>query len=70
MKIGPRYGQGESKAAEDRLGQVVMDLAITSKEADNILKKVKANEIKNLNNEVTMEEMDKAVREAIRSAGI
>ena len=41
-----------------------MELAKTSKVADDILKKVKLGESKTMSNEVTIEEMDKSVREA------
>ena len=41
-----------------------MSLAQTSKNADNILKQVKLAENRNMNNEVTIEELDKNLKEA------
>ncbi len=43
-------------------------LAVTSKEADNILKKVKIFESKCMNNEVTIEEFDKNLRQTTKMA--
>merc|ERR1712203_470271 len=43
-------------------------LATTSKEADNILKKVKAVESTCMNNEVTLEELDKNLRASTKMA--
>lgn len=54
----------ESNKSEQQLGVVTLDLAKTSKVADGILKKVKSGESKCMSNEVTIEEKDKAVREA------
>ena len=49
----------ESKKAEQSLADTVTKLALSSKEADGILKKVKVFESKCMNNEVTLEELDK-----------
>merc|ERR1712122_142672 len=49
----------EAKKSEENLAGTVTKLATTSKEADNILKKVKAVESTCMNNEVTLEELDK-----------
>jgi chromosome segregation ATPase len=46
----------------------VTKLAVTSKEADNILKKVKIFESKCMNNEVTIEEFDKNLRQTTKMA--
>merc|ERR1712038_1717434 len=46
----------EDKKSEENLAGTVTKLATTSKEADNILKKVKAVESTCMNNEVTLEE--------------
>merc|ERR1712158_75339 len=52
----------EAKKSEENLAGTVTKLATTSKEADNILKKVKAVESTCMNNEVTLEELDKNSR--------
>merc|ERR1712130_971077 len=52
----------EAKKSEENLAGTVTKLATTSKEADNILKKVKAVESTCMNNEVTLEELDKNLR--------
>ena len=46
--------------------RTVTKLAISSKEADEILKKVKVVESKCMNNEVTLEELDKNLRQTIK----
>ncbi len=56
----------EAKEADIKVGEVVKDLALKSKEADVILKKVRYFESKNMNNEVAMEELEKDLREANR----
>merc|ERR1712039_818491 len=48
--------------SEENLAGTVTKLATTSKEADNILKKVKAVESTCMNNEVTLEELDELKR--------
>lgn len=54
----------ESKDADTRMGETVKNLAFTSKEADTILKKVRYFESKNMNNEMTIEDQEKDLREA------
>merc|ERR1712048_959619 len=46
----------------------VTKLAISSKEADDVLKKVKVVESKCMNNEVTLEELDKNLRQTTKMA--
>jgi chromosome segregation ATPase len=53
----------EAKKADTSLADTVTKLAIQSKEADAILKKVKYYENKNMNSEVEVEEGDKNLRE-------
>ena len=52
----------EAKKAETNLANTVTKLAISSKEADEVLKKVKVVESKCMSNEVTLEELDKGLR--------
>merc|ERR1711997_1214017 len=56
----------EAKKAETTLATTVTKLAISSKEADDVLKKVKVVESKCMNNEVTLEELDKNLRQTIK----
>merc|ERR1719245_2368967 len=58
----------EAKKAEENLAGTVTKLATCSKEADNILKKVKIVENKCMNNEVTIEEYDKNLRQTTKMA--
>ena len=58
----------ESKKSEESLANTVTKLAITSKDADNILKKVKVFESKCMNNEVSIEEYDKNLRQTTKMA--
>merc|ERR1711902_116570 len=58
----------EEKKSEENLAGTVTKLATTSKEADNILKKVKAVESTCMNNEVTLEELDKNLRASTKMA--
>merc|ERR1712112_176613 len=53
----------EAKKSEITLADTVTKLALSSKEADGILKKVKVFESKCMNNEVTLEELDKNLRQ-------
>merc|ERR1711971_916594 len=53
----------EAKKSEVGLADTVTKLALSSKEADGILKKVKVFESKCMNNEVTLEELDKNLRQ-------
>merc|ERR1712001_485919 len=58
----------EAKKSEENLAGTVTKLATTSKEADNILKKVKAVESTCMNNEVPLEELDKNLRASPKMA--
>merc|ERR1712098_231791 len=58
----------EAKKAEMTLANTVTKLAISSKEADDVLKKVKVVESKCMNNEVTLEELDKNLRQTTKMA--
>lgn len=58
----------EDKKAADTLCNTVTKLAITSKNADQILKGSKGVENTCLNNEVTLEELDKNLRSTIKMA--
>merc|ERR1712218_423904 len=58
----------EDKKSEENLAGTVTKLATTPKEADNILKKVKAVESTCMNNEVTLEELDKNLRASTKMA--
>merc|ERR1711994_953138 len=52
----------ESKKAEVNLANTVTKLALSSKQADEVLKKVKVVESKCMNNEVTLEKLDELTR--------
>merc|ERR1711881_773661 len=58
----------EAKKSEENLAGTVTKLATTSKEADGILKKVKVFESKCMNNEVSIEEYDKNLRQTTKMA--
>merc|ERR1712152_134618 len=58
----------EDKKSADNLCNTITKLAITSKNADQILKAVKVVENTCLNNEVTVEELDKNLRATIKMA--
>merc|ERR1711892_401877 len=58
----------ESKKAEITLANTVTKLAVSSKQADDVLKKVKVVESKYMNNEVTLEELDKNLRQTTKMA--
>eukprot|EP00092_Neocalanus_flemingeri_P025805 GFUD01027971.1.p1 GENE.GFUD01027971.1~~GFUD01027971.1.p1 ORF type:complete len:286 (-),score=118.53 GFUD01027971.1:359-1216(-) len=58
----------EDKKSADTLCNTITKLAITSKSADNVLKAVKIVESTCLNNEVTIEELDKNLRATIKMA--
>merc|ERR1712215_322243 len=61
-------GEEESKKAEVNLANTVTKLALSSKQADEVLKKVKVVESKCMNNEVTIEELDKTLRQTTKMA--
>merc|ERR1719492_65271 len=54
--------------AAEQLCQTVTKLAMTSKAADNVLKTIKVVENTCLNNEVTIEELDKNLRATVKMA--
>merc|ERR1712176_715785 len=58
----------EAKKADSNLAETVTKLALASKEADVILKKVKYFENKSMNSEVEIEEADKNLRETTKMA--
>jgi len=58
----------EDKKSADNLCNTVTKLAVTSKSADNVLKAVKVVESTCMNNEVTIEELDKNLRATIKMA--
>merc|ERR1712066_219024 len=58
----------ESKKAEVNLANTVTKLALSSKQADDVLKKVKVVGSKCMNNEVTIEELDKNLRQTTKTA--
>jgi len=58
----------ETTKADNSLADTITKLALTSKEADGILKKVKYFENKTMNNEVEIEEGDKNLRETQKMA--
>merc|ERR1712088_1161666 len=61
-------GEEEAKKADSSLADTVTKLALASKEADGILKKVKYFESKTMNSEVEIEEADKNLRETTKMA--
>jgi len=58
----------EDKKAAEQLCATVTKLAMTSKAADNVLKTIKVVENTCLNNEVTIEELDKNLRATVKMA--
>merc|ERR1712055_209270 len=58
----------ESKKSEQTLADTVIKLALSSKDADVILKKVKFIENKCMNNEVTLEELDNMLKQTNKMA--
>lgn len=58
----------EAKKSEQNLADTVTKLAVTSKDADNILKAVKVVESKCSNNEVVIEDLDKNLRSTTKMA--
>merc|ERR1711939_462380 len=56
----------EDKKSADTLCNTVTKLALTSKAADNVLKSVKVVESTCMNNEVTLEELDKNLRSTVK----
>jgi len=58
----------EDKKSADTLCNTITKLALTSKAADNVLKAVKVVETTCMNNEVTIEELDKNLRATMKMA--
>merc|ERR1711973_1061732 len=58
----------EDKKSAETLCNTITKLALTSKSADNVLKAVKVVESTCMNNEVTIEELDKNLRATIKMA--
>merc|ERR1711936_121736 len=58
----------EDKKSAEQLCQTITKLALTSKAADNVMKTIKVVENTCLNNEVTVEELDKNLRATIKMA--
>merc|ERR1711894_689854 len=58
----------EDKKAAEQLCATITKLALTSKAADNVLKTIKVVENTCLNNEVTIEELDKNLRATVKMA--
>merc|ERR1712134_198599 len=58
----------EDKKSADTLCNTITKLALTSKAADNVLKAVKVVESTCMNNEVTIEELDKNLRATVKMA--
>merc|ERR1712034_52612 len=58
----------EDKKSADTLCNTITKLALTSKSADNVLKALKVVESTCMNNEVTIEELDKNLRATIKMA--
>merc|ERR1711872_550825 len=59
----------ESNKSEQTLAVTVIKLALSSKDADGILKKVKFVESKCMNNEVALEELDNMLKQTNKMAG-
>merc|ERR1712013_772875 len=58
----------EDKKSAENLCGTITKLAVTSKQADNVLKAMKVVESTCMNNEVTIEELDKNLRATIKMA--
>jgi len=58
----------ENKKSEQTLADTVIKLALVSKDADSILKRVKTVESKCMNNEVTLEELDNMLKQTNKMA--
>merc|ERR1711874_272868 len=58
----------EDKKSAEQLCATVTKLALSSKSADNVMKTIKVVENTCLNNEVTIEELDKSLRQTIKMA--
>merc|ERR1711936_278471 len=58
----------EDKKSAEQLCQTITKLALTSKAADNVMKTIKVVENTCMNNEVTLEELDKNLRQTTKMA--
>merc|ERR1712088_345 len=58
----------EDKKSAEQLCQTITKLVLTSKAADNVMKTIKVVENTCLNNEVTIEELDKNLRATVKMA--
>merc|ERR1712192_387759 len=58
----------EDKKSAEQLCQTITKLALTSKAADDVMKTIKVVENTCLNNEVTIEELDKNLRATVKMA--
>merc|ERR1711913_176718 len=58
----------EDKKSAEQLCQTITKLALSSKAADNVMKAIKVVENTCLNNEVTIEELDKNLRTTTKMA--
>merc|ERR1712203_494664 len=63
-----KTAEEEAKKADSSLAETVTKLALASKDADGILKKVKYFESKTMNSEVEIEEADKNLRKTTKMA--
>merc|ERR1719242_418522 len=62
------HAHGGGEEAREQLCQTITKLALTSKAADNVMKTIKVVENTCLNNEVTIEELDKNLRATVKMA--
>merc|ERR1712220_34126 len=63
-----QFKEEEDKKSAEQLCQTITKLALTSKAADNVMKTIKVVENTCLNNEVTIEELDKNLRATVKMA--
>merc|ERR1711902_239182 len=63
-----QFKEEEDKKSAEQLCQTITKLALTSKAADNVIKTIKVVENTCLNNEVTIEELDKNLRATVKMA--
>merc|ERR1712004_223590 len=63
-----QFKEVEDKKSADQLCTTVTKLALMSKSADNVMKTIKVVENTCLNNEVTIEELDKNLRATVKMA--
>merc|ERR1712127_437104 len=68
LKATESLEEEEAKKSDVTLADTITKLALSSKEADQVLKKVKVYESKCMGNEVTIEEYDKNLRATTKMA--